>query len=352
MEPETYSLNTTRGAAFHALFLYLLWHHRQAGRPEAWSIPEHDPQATAILDDHLDPARDPSVSVRAAYGWWLPFLLDLDTNWVRQRAERIVGDGTTGLERAAWEGFLFRGRGTAATHEIFSRAYAAYADQLAGRDTKPDISGRSGDPVQFFIDHLILPWLWRPEMRDALPLRGLLASGHAWLAAEVVEEAGRLIGRVEAKDLAPELAVAYRELWAFVSEATANLDGEALKKALAPFAWWFDSELSGEWTLPELLRLLGLGIAPDPDFVVFRRLTTFAADHPEETLQVIERLAENGDERWTLRVHEPEIRAVLEFSIASNDRLVRARAVAAVHRLGRFGLGGLASLVPAKDEQT
>lgn len=345
MEPETYSLNTTRGAAFHALFLYLLWHHRQAGRSETWSILERDPEASAVLDDHLDPARDPSISVRAAYGWWLPFLLNLDAGWVRDRADRIVGDATTELERAAWEGFLFRGSGTLTAHEIFSDAYAAYAKELAARETKAETSGRAGDPVQFFVDHIVLPWLWRPEMREALPLRTILASGKGWLAAEVVEEAGRLIGRTEAKDIPPELAAAYRELWTFVLDETADLEGDELRKALAPFAWWFDSELSGEWTLPELLRLLALGIAPDPDFVVFRRLPSFAAEHPEETLQVIERLAEDGDERWTLRVHEGEIRAVLEVSIGSNDDLLRARAVAVVHRLGRFGLGGLASLL-------
>lgn len=31
---ETYSLNTTRGAAFHALFLYLFWHVYAAGEGE------------------------------------------------------------------------------------------------------------------------------------------------------------------------------------------------------------------------------------------------------------------------------------------------------------------------------
>jgi hypothetical protein len=347
MEPETYSLNTTRGAAFHALFLYLLWHHRQAGRPENWSVAEQDPEASAVLDAHLDPGRDPSVGVRAAYGWWLPYVLDLDPGWVHDRAARIVGRAETDLERAAWEGFLFRGGPSRVALDVFAQTYAAHAEQLASQDAKPVIRGRAGDPVQFFIDHLVRAWLWRPEMRETLPLRTLLTSGKAWLAAEVVEEAGRLIGRTEAKDVSPELAGAYGDLWTFVLKATANLEGDGLKEALAPFAWWFDSELSGEWTLPELLRLLERGITPDPDFAVFRRLPSFAADHPEETLRVIEQLAEEGDGQWTLQVHEGEIRQVLEVSIHSADELIRARAEAVVHRLGRLGLGGLASLLQA-----
>lgn len=53
-------------------------------------------------------------------------------------------------------------------------------------------------------------------MRASLPPRRLLASGKAWLAAEVVEEAGQLIGRTEVKDVSPVLEAAYRDLWTFV----------------------------------------------------------------------------------------------------------------------------------------
>ena len=347
MEPETYSLNTTRGAAFHALFQYLFWHHRKAGRLKPWSIAEQDGEASAVIDTHLDPGRDPSVGVRAAYGWWLPYLLELDPGWVRERSARIVGRAETDLERAAWEGFLFRGGPGTLALDVFAGTYAAYAEQLASIDAKPAARARAGDPIQFFVDHLVMAWLWLPEMRETLPLRTLLASGRAWLAAEVVEEAGRLIGRTEAKDVSPELAGAYRDLWTFVLGATAVLEGDDLKKALAPFAWWFDSELPGEWTLPELVRLLERGIKPDPDFSVFRRLPSFAADHPEETLRVVELLADGRGERWTVQVHEGEIRQVLEVSIHSADDLIRARAEAVVHRLGRMGLGGLASLLQA-----
>jgi hypothetical protein len=347
MDPETYSLNTTRGVAFHALFLYLLWHHRQSGGPENWSVVEQDPEASAVLDAHLDPGRDPSVAVRAAYGWWLPYVLNLDPRWVRDRAARIVGRAETDLERAAWEGFLFRSGPSRVALDVFAGTYAAYAEHLASLDAKPDARARPGDPIQFLIDHLVKAWLWLADVRETLPLRTLLASGKAWLAAEVVEEAGRLIGRTEAKDVSPELAAAYRDLWTLVLEATANLEGDGLKNALAPFAWWFDSELSGEWTLPELLRLLERGIKPDPDFSIFRRLPSFAADHPKETLRVVELLADEGGERWTVQVHEGEIRQVLEVSIHSADGLIRARAEAVVHRLGRMGLGGLASLLKA-----
>jgi len=41
---------------------------------------------------------------------------------------------------------------------------------------------------------------------------------------------------------------------------------------------------------------------------------------------VVELLADGRGERWTVQVHEGEIRQVLEVSIHSADDLIRARA--------------------------
>lgn len=170
-------------------------------------------------------------------------LLWLDRPWVAERAPRIVGRVSSQLERAAWEGFLLRGSGSTAQQEVFAVAYAAFAEQLAGLDDKP--AGKSGhlDVVERFCDHLILPWCHHPDRRDAVPLRALVESGKAWLVAEVVEEAGRMIGRTEAEHVTPELVTAFTGLWAFILEASSNLDAAAAKNALAPFAWWFDAAL-------------------------------------------------------------------------------------------------------------
>lgn len=164
---------------------------------------------------------------------------------------------------------------------------------------------------------------------------------------EVQPESDRLVRPIGVVGGPGSERVSYQELWTFVLEATANLEREALEQALAPYAWWFGSELPGEWTLPELLRLMERGIRPDPDYGLLRRLPGLAAEHPEETLRVLELLAAKGDEEWRLRVHESEIRQVLEVSINAHGELIRARAEAVVHRLGRLGLGGLASLLDA-----
>lgn len=345
MDPVTYSLNTVRSSGFHAIFRFLAWHRRHWGDEREWSLPAQLPETAALLDAHLDPDREPSVAVRAAYGWWLPMTLRLDRAWVAERAPLIVGRVSSHLERAAWEGFLFRGDGQPAQQEVFRVAYASFAEQLASLGEKPKGRGGHWDVVERFIDHLILPWLHHPELRDSLPLRTLLTSGQAWLVAEVVEEAGRLVGRTEAEQVTTTLANAFADLWTFVLEASSNLEAAASKTALAPFAWWFDSALPGDWALGQLLSLMERGILPSPAFAVFRRLPDLVAEHPAETLRVVEILVGGDDEDWSIRTQEDEIKAVLAASVGAEDEFQRERAIALVNQLVRSGLPGLASLV-------
>lgn len=70
MDPSTLSLNTTRGQAMHAAVGYGLWIRRsmEAGQPEAVLREEgfaRMPELRDVLDMHLDPAREPSLAVRA-----------------------------------------------------------------------------------------------------------------------------------------------------------------------------------------------------------------------------------------------------------------------------------------------
>lgn len=350
MDPVTYSLNTTRGVGFHAIFRFLAWHRQHWGDEREWSLTGQLPEAAALLDAHLDPDREPSVAVRATYGWWLPTMLWLDRAWTAERVPRMVGQVSNPLERAAWDGFLLRGDGRPVQQEVLRAAYASFAEQLANLDEKPKERPIPGDVVERFIDHLILPWLHDPDVRDALPLVTLVASGKPWLVAEIVEEAGRLIGRTPAEDVTPKLASAFTDLWAFILESSSNLDAEAAKTALAPFAWWFDSELPADWALGRLLALMDRGILPSPAFAVFRRLPALAADQSADTLRVVEILAHGGDRDWSLRTQEDEVRTVLAASVGAQDDLQRERAVALVNRLVRAGLPGLASLVRRKTD--
>jgi hypothetical protein len=58
-------------------------------------------------------------------------------------------------------------------------------------------------------------------------------------------------------------------------------------------------------------------------------------------------MAPKSDEEWTFRVHQKDVAAVLRLGLIAGDDMVRARAVALVHRYGRVGLVELGDLLKA-----
>lgn len=346
MDPLTYSLNTVRGAAFHGTFLFMLWHERNAKEEgQDWNFAERDPAATEVLDEHLDSARDPSVAVRATYGWWLPFVLEKDLNWVTNRSRSLFGMLSSPLDLAAWETYLLRAWGTRREHEALASYWGLYAERIAGLDSKPSDRSLPGDPIERYLALLILGWLHRPEIRDGWPLRSLLGSGKSWIAAAIVEEAGRMIWHTSPDDVTTELANSFEALWDLIRQETQDLESADRRSVLSHFGWWFRSPLPGSWALTQLLELIGEDVQPDPDFAVLERIPDLAAEHPDEVLRVLDYLASKGDREWALRTHEEQIRAVLSVSVNSEVELRRERARKIINQLGRLGLRGLGSLL-------
>ena len=72
LDVATASINTVRGEAAHAVVRYALWVYRSVMDPSAEDSPALDlngvPEVRKRLDRHLDPAIEPSPSVRAVYG--------------------------------------------------------------------------------------------------------------------------------------------------------------------------------------------------------------------------------------------------------------------------------------------
>jgi hypothetical protein len=42
------------------------------------------PEVKEVLDKHLDKDHEPSLAIRSVYGRWLPWLVLLDSSWVKE----------------------------------------------------------------------------------------------------------------------------------------------------------------------------------------------------------------------------------------------------------------------------
>ncbi len=343
MDHVNYSINTVRGIAVHAVCGYATWLWRQSPGAEGWRLSVVAPEATRILDNHLETTREPSTAVRSVYGYWLPWLIVVDPDWVRANLDRLLGDLSSPGQLAPWDAYLVHGGGDNTSYDMLQVYYTLYASRLVGLADMPPTRISGVSPVERFVDHLF-------RLRDRMPrddsaLDILLSSGDAWLVGSIVENCGRIVHG--APELAPEVEGSIENVWHRIRRQIEARNDPTLGAALAPFGWWFASALSPGWTLPELLRVLEVGAHIDPEFLVLERLALIAQDHREAALTAVERIASATQEGWVLRTHEDDIRSILAAALGSDDGLVRARAEALANRLGRHGLQGLRSLFEA-----
>jgi hypothetical protein len=271
-------------------------------------------------------------------------LIAFDRDWVSLNIHQLLGDLTETRQRAAWDAFLLASRPGRVTYSVLRDFYVRFARYLSSLDERPSESRRDR-PEDRFIAHLVVL-----SVNDHLPPEGdalsiLLAAPKPWLLKAIVEEAGQIAR--SSGELDESIAASFRELWGKLR--TPGEASAALRNALGGFAWWFASTLDPAWTLVELVRLLESGVAVDPVFLVFPRLSEVAGRNPTLATRALNHLVPSGDDRWRIRIHEDEIREVLRAGLAADDALTSARAESLVHRFGRFGLLGLGSLLGHSD---
>jgi hypothetical protein len=108
-----YSINTVRGEAMHAVCSYAVWvsrsnDEREGTKSRALRSLDEIPEVREILEYHLDPAIDPSPTIRAVYGQWLPTLHYLDPVWTEANLSKIfpAEPGLEILRHAAWKTYV------------------------------------------------------------------------------------------------------------------------------------------------------------------------------------------------------------------------------------------------------
>ena len=339
-DPFTYSINTTRGVAIHALcrFAVRLW--EEANSSPDWRLSNLAPEVATVLAEHMDPEADGSVAIGAAFGRWIAWLVAMDPPWAAERMETLLGGLATDRQIACWHSYLVSSAGDRASYTVLARWYEAYASMLCDLETKPEQRGGS-DAVDAFIHHLV-------RLRDIVPTDGnpmdvMVRIGHPWLISSVVTASGRLIRH--AADISDEHAASLMGLWTRLRAIVEARPDRASVEALAPFGWWFASSLPIARTMPELLWLAERQVSVDPEFLVVERLADVAAEYPREALTVVEQIDRHAEHDWVLRGREDQLRTILAAALRVSDDLVRVRSEGLIHRLGRKGLQGLASLL-------
>ena len=335
----TTSINTVRGEAMHAVVQYALWVYRsvmdaRAGDPPAFDL-NRIPEGRNRLERHLDPALEPSPSVRAVYGQWFPHLTLLDAHWTERNADKIFSDSFPELRDAAWETYLRFCRVYIRPFELLRDQYAAAVARLPGSDDRA--ASTRGHPERRLGEHLLamvgsglLNWsdedaLVKRFFENARPndVQGAIGRIGRDLCREETEFPAEVLERFESLT---------EELLAFLEEA-----GQEKMGHLSSLGWWIASgRFDPKWTLAHLDQLIRLAGTARPYFEVMDCLVELSEDSPSETFELFRSwTSADPAERSVILRRNDAARTVLRAALANHSSSGEARAF--IHRLGAEG---------------
>lgn len=340
MDPATLSLNTVRGAAFHALMGYVWW--RAKSREAAGLSKDGLPKNVAeVLKRHLDPIHEPTLTIRAVYGQWFPYLATVDGKWARQNVVAIFPriPELAHLRDIAWETYVTFNSAYQNTFELLHDEYAAAIEELGA--IKPEKRPGRRDHDEALVEHLLTLYGHGYLALDDPLLDRFFAQAPLDLRGRAIEFVGRSL--MNATMVSDEVAARSRELWE--RRYAAFKAGETAADELKGFAWWFGSgKLAADWSLARLRELLENGGSVDPDHYVAERLTALAETHLEEVVTCLGLLIDASDRLWFIAGSRDEIRAIISRGLAGGSDAGRtAREI--VNRLAARGHTEFAELL-------
>lgn len=341
MDPATLSINTTRGEAMHAVVRYALWVRRHLEKSSDAQERlargfEEMPEVREVLEAHLDPGRDPSLAIRAVYGWWFPWLVLLDADWARTHAAKMFPQDSESAAYfdAAWNTYVVFCRPYDDVLELLRPFYHLAVQRIRVRsdDTRwPD------DPAKKLAEHLMV-FYWRGKLllHDPLHVRFWEKAPDA-VRAYALEFVGRSLKRTEG-DIPAEILDRLKKLWEQrLAAAKKAQQPSDFHEELAAFRWWFVSDkFDVDWAIAQLSESLRLARKSDlGHMMVLEHLERTAQTHPRESVECLRMIAEADREGWNLYASRDHVRRILEVAIGHPGAADEAKQVA--HYLGSRG---------------
>ncbi|MBC7185948.1 MAG: hypothetical protein H5U38_02830 [Calditrichaeota bacterium] len=346
MDPATLAINTVRGRAMHGVVRYGLWVRRHV---ETESTSEQGsqkgfaemPEVREVLEAHLDPARDPSLAIRAVYGQRFPWLVLLDTEWARTHAGRIFPQEKEAFFEAAWNSYIALCRPYDNVWEILRPSYRLAVDRIGVRR---DDTRWLADPDERLAEHLMV-FYWRGKLSLDDPLFvDFWKNAPDALRAHSLAFVGRTFEQTKG-GVAAETLDRLKQLWerrlAAAKEAQRPSD---FGKEIAAFGWWFVSgKFDIDWALDQLLASTEHVGKTEPTRRVVEALARTAETHSLKSLKSLNLISKGDREGWNLYASRKHVRRILQLAMENPDAKEEAEGL--IHYLGSRGFLDFKDLV-------
>ena len=345
MDPATYSINNTRGTAFHSMISYALWKKKNlliGTNKEPFEVTFSDiPEVYAVLEKHLDTSFDTSTAIRAVYGWRYPNLAYLDHEWAANRNEQIFPKNKEAIKyfNAAWSAFIgFNHPNISYIQDLLSEYL--YSITLIG---VVDLQiGWGTNPYENLAEHLIVYFALNMIQLDSEIMKSFWSKANPQLRNHALSFIGR-----NGKDASKVMIKRFVKLWnSRLVIATIENDNTQYAEELKAFGWWFVSELfDDDWCLGELEKVLQITGEIDKENQVIERLAYLSTKYPLQTVSLVERMIEGVDKgrkiyRWKL-----DVKKILSNALESENAEAHKTAKDLINKLAACGYADFAFLL-------
>jgi hypothetical protein len=350
----TMSMNTTRGKAIHAVIRYALWVRRntdgEVGKAsESADTPELKPEVKQVLERHLDEKNDPSLAVRAVYGWHLGELAYLDKAWTTSMIPSIFpqGPGLVRLRDAAWDGYIRFCRPYDDLLDLLMEEYRRAVGALATVETDEMGSERLSTGLA---RHLVAYYC-----RGCLELTdesGLLPQFYAVAPDSVSRSVVDLIGEIlirQEEQVEENVISRLQALWNYRVRKLSEREPAEDKTELAAFGLWFASgKFEESWALTQLRTAIELAGMVEADHLVVQKLAEMVDLATVEVVRCLSAIIDSDKEGWNIHGWIEPARKILSVGMGSSDAEARQEAETVLQRLGARGYLEFRDLLPGE----
>jgi len=325
MVPVTLSRNTVRGKAMHTLIQYALWCARCLNLSE--SKDKMVPEVKRKLEEMLNPDIEPTLTVKAVYGLYLPNLVYLNSKWVGENLQKIFlkGEKYRELWRAAWEAYIRYSKFYDGVYQILRSEYENAINKLQS----PKISIEAKYRLS---EHILIAYLKGSEDIQKGSLVEHFFSkadpeirGHAvWSVGQVLKDLSNTgLSDQKKGKIIEHLKNLYEWRLKEVKDKINKAKGEKEKikardnavKELKRYGSWFinnQNQISKDWMISKLNETLEVtnGVMESASKIV-ERLEDYLEEYCLEVLKALNLLIKANNQDWFLISSKETIKKLL-----------------------------------------
>lgn len=318
MGPHGLSLNTNRSTAMRTVMSYALWCRRALPSDGALNEAGFDalPEVRTVLEEHLDPARDPSLAVRSVYGAQLPWLALIDEEWVAAHLHLIFPSAPDNAELrdAAWNTYICWCEPYDPMFGLLRAEYEAAIERVpAGRSR--DLSN-SHEADQNLGEHFVT-FYWRGILPMSM-LERWFEKASDELAAHSMGFIGRAL-RNTTGDIPPAFLQRIQQLWDWRLEVITTEAGQHPHEAGAFATTFVSSKLDEDWSLAGLETAVDEG---GPGWLgrdTIEHLAAIATSKPATATRLTHRILERAANDWDHATWRNQVRDLLNATTNAPD---------------------------------